>query len=233
MNEFQRKVMNSLYCKVLVIIGFNIFLIFSVKSQDTSLVSSAYIASGELVRGDLLIMLQSHRKKLEALDEEFKKGDVRYKKKVQNLIAKITKDRDSFNLALMKAMKEHYSFSKVYFFYDHDFYELQKSNFIGGRFLSTELKKGFTRPYSNRPYYILKHGRTNTQSLEAYVLYDKHERVVPKPFPSTIRINNFTTWKNHIIFPDEANKRDADYFAKKLQKTYRKIYEHYYADTFQ
>ncbi len=225
--------MNSLYCKVLWILGFNIFLIFSTRCQDSTLVPSSFIASGELVRGDLLIMLQSHRNKLDALNEEFKKGDVAYKKKVQNLIAEITKDRDSFNLSFMNAMKEHYSFSKVYFFYDHDFYELQKSNFIGGRFLSTELKKGFTRPYSSRPFYILKLSRTQTQSLEAYVLYDRYDRVVPKPFPSTIRINNLTTWRNHIIFPDQALKKDADYFAKKLQKTYRKIYDHYYGDTFQ
>lgn len=224
--------MNSFYCKVLLALCFNIFLIFNSRAQDTTLLPTAYYVIGELVHGDLLIMLQSDKNKLEALKLELEKGDVKYKVRVQNLIKKITKERDEFNSAFMKSIAEHYNFSKVYFFYDHDYPELQKSNFIGGRFLNKELKKGVTRTYSQRPFYILKRSKTKTQSLEAYVLHDKSDQPIPNPFPSTIRMNNFATWKNHIFFADKALEMDAEYFAKKLQKKYRKIYEHYYSDTF-
>ncbi|NOT38266.1 MAG: hypothetical protein HOP11_12910 [Saprospiraceae bacterium] len=223
--------MNSFYSKVLTLLCFNIFLIFACSAQDSIIRPTAYTVIGELINGDLLVMLQSERNKIEALQLELEKGDVKYKKKVQKTIEKVKSDRDSFNRAFMQAMTEKYSFSKVYYFYDYDLPELQKSKFIGGRFLTKDLKKGLTRVFSNRSFYILKYSKTNTQSLDAFMLYDKDDNLIPKPFTS-LRINNFTTWKNHIFFSDQAEKLDAEYFAKKLQKKYRKIYEYYYKDTF-
>lgn len=224
--------MNCFYLKVLSFIVFNIFLNFKLIGQDTRLVSTAYIAAGELVKGDLLIMLKSEKNRLDALNEELSKGDEKYKLKVTKLIQEIISDRDSFNMNFIKAIEQHYQFSKVYFFYDHDYLELVKSNFIGGRFLNNDLRKGFTRKFGNRPYYVLKFSKTKNQSLDAYILYDKNENIVPNPFPSIIRLNNFSTWKNNIFYSKTAHARNANYFAKKIQKSYRKIYEKFYKETF-
>ncbi|MEP7197864.1 MAG: hypothetical protein ABI851_15205 [Saprospiraceae bacterium] len=193
-------------------------------SQEWNPTIGAVEAIGELHNGDLLIQLKSERNRLNALELELQKGNEKYKEKVQKLMNSISSDRDSFNYNFIQSMKKYYNFSKVYFFYDYDTPELEKSGFIGGRFLNPDLKKGFSRPYSSRSIFILKQADTKEQSLDAFILFNKDNQKLTDPFPSTIRKNNLRTIRNAVFNKSMKNQLDAEYFAKKLQSSYSKFY---------
>jgi len=211
--------------KVLIPVCFNIFLMNYIFAQDLSVAAQSIECIGKLHQGELLIQLPSQRNKLNALRNELYKGNDEYKRKVSKAISKLIVERDSFNYYMIQFFNEQYKFSKIYFFSDSDWVALKSNSFLGKNFIDKELQKTIDRREEGKEVFILRNGSTKTQSLEAWVICDRNNAILPSPFPSMYRINNFKTWKNHIFFSSTAPSRDAAYFSRKINQKLTAFYK--------
>ena len=201
---------------------FNIFL-NAQSAPETTVESYASECISRLHKGDLIVQLRSEQKKLQALASELDKGGTRYREKVLREIARTEKKRDSFNFHFIREMGRSYRFSRVYFFYDSDRSALKQNGYGGKYFIDSLLKKSLERR-TGGDYFLLQPGITKTQSLDAWIVSEPAGSPLPAPFPAYYRMNNFRTWRHAIFHPSDAERRDAVYFARTLQKRLEKFF---------
>ena len=210
--------------KVWLVCCFNIFLMNCSQAQYSRRFIVAKEGINKLHKGDLLVQLKSERNRLNTLNIELTKGNNRYKRKVQKLLDETTNDRDSFNFYMIQSIKRYYSFSNVFFFYDSDYAELKKTAFSGNKFLDDKLNISVARDSDTRDYFILKQDLTNGQSLESWILTNRENVVMPRPFPSKIRLNTLASYVNTIFYKKEKFQLNSDRYANLLQKKYESFY---------
>lgn len=187
---------------------------------------TAYDLIQDLRQGQVLVRLKSHHKKLEALNRELSRpdSDPEYRKRVEKEIRAIVSDRDSFNLNLMKAMKEHFVFCRSHFYYDKDHQLLKSKGYRAPLYLDSLLQPMSEARFANDKFVIIAQGRTKGQDMEAFLFIDSTGVPLPGPFPSHLRLYAFRPVINALVSEDHY-RENAVWYAKHLNEKFEDLYE--------
>ncbi len=202
------------------------FNIYQSKAQTADPDYTAYDLIQDLSKGQVLVRLKSHHNKLEALNRELEKSgsDADYRKRVEKEMEAIIRDRDSFNLNLMKAMKEHFVFCKSYFYYDRDHQLLKSKGYRAPLYLDSLLHPISEPEFAGDKFVIIAQGKTKGQEMEAFLFLDSTGVQLPRPFPGHLRLYAFRPVVNALVSEDYY-RENAVWYANHLNEKFEDLYE--------
>lgn len=171
--------------------------------------------------GVLLVRLVSDRRKISELDKRVASNpnDTKTKERLRQVRA----DRKAFNREWSEALREHYKFSEIYFFYDYDAKRLVDGE-RSGFFLDDDLHVDKNIKL-DRPFVVLGEGAAGDSGISAFIVMDESIRPLSRPFPYYFKKNDF--WK--VLFSVFDSKtprhRNLDKVAKEINDAFDRYYE--------
>jgi hypothetical protein len=121
------------------------------------------------------------------------------------------KDQAALNSDIIKAFKEHYNFSKVYFFYSRNSAEVKRGE-LKGILMNYDLHTDST--FSGKNFLTAEFSESASNGLEGFIVGDNQFNALRSPFPFMIRLN-----KNGII------RRTNTEIVKELNKEFYNFYD--------
>ena len=183
----------------------------------------------DLKDGALVVRLKSKSNKISKLEELIASPDVKEssKNKLRKELKTTIEERNKYNVELVKAMSELYTFSKVYYMYDTHSKAL-KNGTRSGIFLNENLEEDPKITLRGEHFFVLKTGTTDSESttgLEALIIMDNQLVDLKRPFPYYVRINSIGRLFVRIFNPKKLVQKDAKEIVGKLEAQLNKFYE--------
>lgn len=167
-----------------------------------------------LREGNLVVRLESDKRKLDILEERAKGLSGGQKDQVLDQIADIKAIRDSFNLNLIRAFHENYKFSSVYFIYDYD-----AKRFLDGArdaiFLNRSGKIDGAIEWTEKPFLGLRSGEAKG-GPQGLIMTDDSFNDLPDPFPGFISRNSLGSIFKWLLARDIYWRNNAERMVEKL-----------------
>ena len=211
---------------------FNLLSFLPVLAQQTAKeiqVATAEQAIQDLKNGALIVRLQSKNNKIQKLEELIASPEVSASKKEQlrkELTATID-DRNRYNIELVTAITDLYSFSQVYFMYDTASISL-KNGTRNGIFLNANMEYDPGITLKEDHFFVLRTGTTDsstTTGLSALVIMDDKLKDMKRPFPYYVRINSVKRLFVRIFNPKKIVRKDAKEVVAKLDSQLKQYYK--------
>ena len=99
---------------------------------------------------------------------------------------KLQKEQDEQNKSIMLAFKEHYKFSKVYFFYSNNS-ALVTAGKLDGILFDADMN--LYGKFSSNKFLVGEFDKSETTALDAFIIKDKNFDQLKAPFPYLTRLN--------------------------------------------
>lgn len=139
----------------------------------------------ELKEGLLIVILPSFSKKIQSL--EAARSQVKNEKRLNKLIANAKWERDSFQMELMNAIEEMYTFSNYAYLVDTHLKTFFRGNWSHVKY-GTDYRD---QPDMNKVFFI-RNGET-PNGAQALLICDHQVNALTKPFPYFVRLNSFVS----------------------------------------
>lgn len=174
--------------------------------------SMAQTSIRNLKNGTLVILLTSHKNKLEYLKS----------KKAVTAVTDIETERDSINKKMIAAFNANITFCKIVYAYDYLLPELvagnTKSMALDDNLNPTDMPNGVL------PTLFLRKDELNS-GLSAFIFLDPRGQNMQRPFPYYVKVNSLLKVITSIIPSKDGVARDFSKTAKKMEKNLTKYYK--------
>lgn len=172
--------------------------------------------------GALFVRLPSERNKINAL-RNMAEANPAQAARLQREIEKITTDNLASNQLLMQAFQESFKFCAVYFFYDYDTGRVRSADW-SGVFLDMSGAPDPAIDPGSRGFLILSEGLAGESGRSSYIVMDEHLQMLPGPFPSSFRKNNFMNVILGVFDPTVETHRNHRKLTRKINKAFFRFY---------
>lgn len=209
------------YIVILFLFFFNIFTIRG-QSEVNPFINEESIR--KLKSGYLLVRLESFEKKIQhyELAKDRASCDENCRKKIQDKVNEIQKDRDHFNIEFIHAFKKRFDFCPVKFYYDKDHTSFSDSGFSNIILLDDSLNTLNTVWTAVDSFLILKKDHTPQSENEGWLFQTKEGTTLDSGFPF-ISSNNAKTLMNYFSMSNHI-KKNCDHLVRKMNKELHKYY---------
>lgn len=164
--------------------------------------------------GVLIVRLPFYQTKIEGMKGILSSSgpDSPNRKRIEKQLEETLADRKEFNRNMIRAFREVYDFSEVFFMPDTATASL-KAGQARGFFLndSLEIDAGIQLE-GPAPYFVLRFGSTSdmtTDGVEAMVIMNDRFEDLSKPFPYYQRLHDFTAFMGSIFPAPDQKEKDA------------------------
>ncbi len=172
--------------------------------------------------GVLLVRLPSERNKINAL-RNMADADPGKAVRLHREIEKITAENQASNQLLMQAFQESFKFCAAYFFYDYDTGRIRSGDW-SGVFLDMSGEPDPAIEPGSREFLVLSEGLAGESGRSSYIVMDEHLEMVPGPFPSSFRKNNFMNVVIGVFDPTVETHRNHRKLVRKINKAFFRFY---------
>lgn len=183
----------------------------------------------DLKDGTLVLRLKSKRNKIEKLEELLAKSDIKesVRSSLNDELKKTIDQRNRYNISLINAFEENYSFSNIYYMYDTASVSLRNGT-RSGIFLDKSLELDSAIEIPEGAFFVAKTGTTNSTSttgVEALVIMDDQLKDMQRPFPYYVRLNSIGRLFTRIFNHKNLVKKDSKAVVEKLNRNLNKYAE--------
>lgn len=182
----------------------------------------AYADIRTLSEGVLVVRLESEERKINALREKGS-ASAGARQQIEAEIQSLIEERDSFNVNLIRAFAQEFTFCPVYFIYDTDSRNFLEGNRVG-IFLNFKARRDSTIQWSQKSYLGLRSGEA-LNGPEGLVVTDGRFRDLPNPFPGFVKKNSAGSIFNWLLARDIYYVKNAERMVGKLQRKLTNFYE--------
>lgn len=205
---------------------FAFFSLFAISSYAQAVEGydreEAYADIQTLSEGVLVVRLESEERKINALREKGA-ASARSGQQIEAEIQSLIEKRDSFNINLIRAFAQEFTFCPVYFIYDTDSRSFLEGN-REGIFLNHKARRDSTVTWSHKNYLGLRSGEA-LNGPEGLIVTDDRFRDLPNPFPGFVKKNSAGSIFNWLLARDIYYVKNADRMVGKLQRKLTNFYE--------
>jgi hypothetical protein len=148
-------------------------------------VYAQYTTSGEeeinkLKNGAVVVRLYMNKPKTDILTKSIKGAEnAKEQKQLQKQLDDHLSDREKYKAKTIKAFKDNYTFSKIYYVYDYNIHKLKEGT-KSGIFLNTSGEIDNTISMSEEDYLVFARG----QNDDSVILQSNDGRQLPAAFPT-------------------------------------------------
>ncbi len=180
----------------------------------------------DLNNGTLILRLKSKRNKIKKLKELLSAPDIKegVRVKLSKELGRTIDERNRYNITLVDAFENHYSFSNIYYMYDTASVSL-KNGTRKGIFLDKNLEFDPNIEIPEGNFFVVKTGTTNatsTTGVEAIVIMNKELKDMQRPFPYYVRLNSIGRLFTRIFNHKNLVKKDSKDVVTRLERNLQK-----------
>lgn len=201
---------------------FALLLPIAGKGQEVYDREAAYRDILRLKEGVLVVRLEGEQRKIAAMEDIMRSAPEDRKPVIERQVDEIRSERDSFNLSLIQAFREKFTFCPVLFIYDHDSREFLDGQ-RNGIFLN---EQGVPDPgieWPGKGHLGLRSGSAKN-GPEGLIMTDDSFRDLPDPFPGFVQRNSIGSFFNWLLARDLYYRKNAERMVEKLDKKLLKFY---------